>query len=383
MDALGRELDRMLVDDQLEPEFFVILSREALHVGAYKKSIKACDKALAAYPDSAQLRKTKAEALLWSRQYEAARKTLDEVGKGLNSDPEANAIKAVALMNMGNVAKAEELVSMRPSTKNDSSVILLARGLLANRKGTTQAALKSFRATLAEDQLFIPGHVELARVYLHRQNTDKAQEEAREIQRNPVFKSTGKAMEARAALLGAPAREKMETARTLAKEAIAADGKDPDALVAMGLCSLKAGQVETAKQYIDSAYKIAPGNLDALLAVAELSRNDGNDGKAIKALENARIQAPTNGEIILTLAEVLLKKGDRSTVMKYLREANDVNGSDPNIAFAMALAQEAKGSDKDASRWYKESLTRGIGGPRATKARAAIRRLSGDVTEKL
>ncbi len=390
--ALSTELKRLISDDDLEPEFFIPLAKDALSMNAYDEAIQAADRALAVYPHSPDCIKAKAEAQLWQRHYEDGLNTLAKLQaapsgrsrkknerKQETLDPQTLAIKALLHLRLGQSREAEEAVAKLPERNDKLPIACLAKAISLQYSGDSQAAQKQLFASLQDDQLFAPAHVELARLFLRQGKDEEALGEAREAMRVRVFKASGKAMEARLALEQAPLREKMEEAMRLAKEAVKENADDPEANIALALCELRAGHLDPARSAISHALEIEPGNIDAMLAQSKLFESEGNNAKRMETIKSAQQVAKGDSEVLVALAQAHIDSGDSETAVEILKQSPAMEHGDALVVFALARAYERSGQAKEAATYFKQSLAHGLKGPRAAIAREALKQFGGSM----
>ena len=371
--SVATELDRLLSDEHLEPEFFIGLAKDALEMQAYAESIRAADKALSAYPKFADLLKTKATAQLWKRQYADGLATISKIDSR-NTATDVSAVKAALLLKLGKTKEAQIYTAKIPANTTDE-IAALAKGFIAQRNGETSDAIALFENAMRKNQLFAPAHIELARIYLRQGRSEELIAEAREIARSRPFASTAKSFESRLALEEAPRREKMELAVKLAREAVKLNGDDPEALTALALSELKGGKIDSARESIKKALEIEPGNIDVLLANAKLYEGDGNADKRIETLEAIEAIAPGDSEVLIALSQAYCDKGDIAGAIKMLRGKISEAKTDAVVYFALARACDRNGKSKDAAKYYKQSLSTGLTGQRASLAREALKNI--------
>lgn len=373
--AASAELDRLINDDQMEPEFLIGLAKDALDMQAYNESIKAADRALAAYPKLTELLKTKSTAQLWRREYSAGLETISKLDPSVRGDQDAIAIRALHLINLGKTKDAQALVSKLPTKTTDAPLAGLARAYMAEREGDVSQATKQLESALRHNQVFAPPHIELARLALRQGRSEDVLAEAREVQRSKAYVASGKAFESRLALEGATAREKVAEALNLAKEAVKLNGEDPEALTALCLANLKGGKVEEAQQSIQKAIEVEPGNIDVQLAAIKIMSGEGKTEKSLEALQALQEIAPGDSEVLSALAETYSSKGDSSSAIKLLRPYLENGKPEPTLVYALARVYENAGRGKEASKYFQQSLSEGLQGQRALLAREALKSL--------
>lgn len=373
--AASAELDKLISDDQMEPEFYIGLAKDALDMQAYSESIKAADRALAIYPKLTEVLKTKSTAQLWKRDYASGLETISKLDPSVRNEQDALAIRALHLINLGKTKEAQPLVDKLPTKTFEAPLAGLARAYMAEREGDLDEATKQLESALRHNQVFAPPHIELARIAMRQGRTEDVLAEAREVERSKPSIASGKAFESRVALEGAPAREKVAEALSLAREAVKLNGDDPEALVALCLANLKGGKVEEAQQAINKALEIEPGNIDVQLAAIKIVSGEGKTEKSLEALQALREIAPGDTEVLSALSEAYSEKGDSSSAIKLLRPYLENGSAEPTLVFALARVYEHAGRGKEASKFFQESLTGGLKGQRAALAREALKSL--------
>ncbi|MDX2106964.1 MAG: hypothetical protein SFY67_11230 [Candidatus Melainabacteria bacterium] len=268
--ALRKELDKMIDDESIEPEFFPYVAKEAYELGVFDKAERACDRVLQAYPNSLECRKIKVLSLLWQNKYKEASLILAE-NKSLT--PELMAVSVLIGLKTNDTAQSAKLTKALDS-EPDSPVVLLTQGINLEHQKQYQEAIVSLRKSLKQNELFAPSHIELCRIYIKEKDFESALQEAREIGRCNGFEAIAKAMEARVNLAQSTAVEKRQKADLLARQAFKMDENAPEVLISLARVHLSAGRVSESKKLAEKALMIEPGNDDAILLVSEIKGND-------------------------------------------------------------------------------------------------------------
>ncbi|MBX9668140.1 MAG: tetratricopeptide repeat protein [Candidatus Obscuribacterales bacterium] len=378
--AVANELARLITDDSLEPEFFIPLSRDALDVEAYDEAIQAADRALGAYPNIAEPVKTKAIAQFYRRDYADGLTTINQLIGAAREDNEAIAVKALLLLKLGKTRDAQTAIAKLPQQARALPLAGLAWALAAERTGDAEEAIDQLEGTLRHNQIFAPAHIELCRIYLRQGKLEDTRSESGEIARSLLFVSSGKAFESRLALEEAPKRDKMQEALTLARQAIKLDPRDPEAHIALAMCEVKGGKLDSARVAIDTALRIEPGNVDALLTHAKILESEGKSDKSLEALKALRTVANGDGEVLFALSQAYSDKGDFTSALKLLKPYMSEQ-ADPIVIFALAKTHERAGNIKEAKKYFQESLDGGLKGQRALLAKEALKNLGNEMPE--
>jgi len=270
INALKKELDKLIDDESIEPEFFPYVAKEAYELGVFDKAERACDRVLKAYPNSLECKKTKILSLLWQNKFKEAATLL---GDSNNSPGELAAVSVLIALKTGNEKQSASLAKAL-ETEPDSPIILLAQGISQAHQKQYQDAIVTLRKSLKQNELFAPAHIELCRIYIKQKEFDSALQEAREIGRCNGFEAIAKAMEARVNLVQSTAVEKRQKADALARQAFKMDQNAPEVLITLARVHLSAGRVNESKILAEKALMIEPGNDDAILLVSEIKGND-------------------------------------------------------------------------------------------------------------
>ncbi len=268
--ALRKELDKLIDDESLEPEFFPYVAKEAYELGAFDKAERACDRVLSAYPNSLECKKVKVLSLLWQNKYKDASMLL---GESKNLTPELQAVSVLIGLKTNNSVQSASLTKALDA-EPDSPLVLLANGLFLTHQKQYQDAIVSLRKSLKQNELFAPSHIELCRIYIKQKEFESALQEAREIGRCNGFEAIAKAMEARVNLAQSTAVEKRQKADALARQAFKMDENAPEVLISLARVHLSAGRLNESKSLAEKALRIEPGNDDAILLVSEIKGND-------------------------------------------------------------------------------------------------------------
>ncbi|MBZ0185923.1 MAG: tetratricopeptide repeat protein, partial [Candidatus Obscuribacterales bacterium] len=102
-----QELKQLIADDELEPEFFIILAQTAEDIGAHKEALEATSRVLNQYPDNQEVLSTRSQASYFSRDYQAA---LESASRLSDDNQKAVAIRALCLIKLGKAKEAGTLL---------------------------------------------------------------------------------------------------------------------------------------------------------------------------------------------------------------------------------------------------------------------------------
>lgn len=359
-------LIELINDDTLEPEFFILVAETARKSGAYEEAIKAADRALSSYPDSSKALRAKALSQLWLREYRDCLVT----AKPLSNSAD---IRAFAHLKLGNLKEARSAYEIARKAENMSRLANLTGGLVSASEGKVAEAIAFLRKSLAENQMFAPGHIELARIYLSLGDSERAEEEASEVKRLPGFKASALALAGRAIIKKGQAKENLSRAREKLKEARKLEEKNPDALLGLALLDMKSGKIDQAYSFSKECLEVEPGNVDALLLSARVNAAKGNKKASTRDLKKARVLAPGAGIVSIAMAEQLLSEGKSEKAIKLLEGKIAESKEFPPLEFTLAKILDERGDRKAALVHFKNSLNKGLAGKNAREAKKAVK----------
>lgn len=374
MAAMRQELKSLVADDSLEPEFFIVIAEEAERRGAHQEALKATERVLSRYPNNRAVLAVKAKALYFSKRY---KESLRIAGALPGGNTDSQALVALCQLKLGKSSEARKSVEsiFKSTPDTDEPLALLARGVIESQDGLYKKALDSLQSALKDNQLFAPAHIELARIYLKQEDIDQAISEAREAARSLDSQASARALEARAVLIEAPERQKMEKALALSGEALKKDADNPEALLARSLCDLKGGHVSSARAAVDRVLAQEPGNVEATVISARILEAEGKGKASLGILEKAHAMAPGEADVVLALADYYRNQGSTQKAIAALRNGTGDGKTVATVAFELAKLLRDEGKEQEAGRFFQLCLEDGIAGPKASAAKQALKEL--------
>lgn len=178
-----------------------------------------------------------------------------------------------------------------------------------------------------------------------------------------------------------------ERAIPIAREMLAGDTFDGEAMVTLAKAYIKNDQVDETRELLSHASALAPEKADSWLALSRIWKILGEDDQALSALQKAQIATPHDDRILTELGQLYLAQGQASESSNVLHQAHQINpdnletsitlssallklghvdeawktieayendySSDPNLALVIANALDAKGECQRAITVYK------------------------------
>jgi tetratricopeptide (TPR) repeat protein len=122
----------------------------------------------------------------------------------------------------------------------------------------------------------------------------------------------------------------IEAARTLLREALAAEPLDVGANLLMGDVCVRLGEVDAARAAYRTALRREPDDAAALVALARLELGAGHDSEALALLRQVVLgPGRDNLEAHLLLADVCGKRGELEDAVSHLWRARELDGRRP------------------------------------------------------
>lgn len=218
---------------------------------------------------------------------------------------EAHYDLGLLLAGGGDLAKAEEELTLAARGAPDAEDVALALGEVRRRRGEHRAAadgLGSFVATHPSSSVRGP-YVAALR---ESGQGDRAIAEAREV----LLRKPADADALAELALAHLTKGERDVAQLLAREAVAADGKSAAASRAAGLVALAGGDDAAAFQFFSRAAHADPGDGTSRLNVAVVLLRAGAYAKAEEQLRAVRKASPDDETAAVALAAALRGQGD-------------------------------------------------------------------------
>lgn len=155
------------------------------------------------------------------------------------------------------------------------------------------------------------------------------------------------------------ANNRIDDARRLATEAVAADASSPAPQVVRAKLLVLDRKVAEAQQVLTEALAVTPDNYEALRMQAELLLVQGKIKEAIPAYDRVIAVRPTGISAYLTLIPTLIREQDIPGAETRLASLRKVAGSTPGVRYLEALIAYAKGDRKTARDAVRQVLKTG------------------------
>jgi Flp pilus assembly protein TadD len=383
LDQARTELQRLLSEPQIAPEFEQSLANEAIQMGAYEEAIDACKHVIKAYPKSPGPIRSLAIAQFLKRQYAAARESTDQVLALADRSAEILALRALCRLNQGNTKEAEADLKSAAAIDASAGLVMLADGLIKLARGDFEGADDSLRyacEAYTKGSQFDRVPQSLAHLWLSRLNRkqgllQEARQEAHAAAGDRRFSAAALALEARTLLADGSRPDALVPAEKLVREALAADAQEPEALLSRSFCEIRSGKLEEARQTALKVCELAPADGDANLALAAVAARNSDPALAKQELEKGLQLASSDPELLFELGSLYLKDNQAAQAVQLLKQAADHRVRGPEICFALAEAFEKNGDAGESLKYYKKSLSQGLSGDNSNQAKAAINRL--------
>jgi tetratricopeptide (TPR) repeat protein len=325
---------------------------------------------------------------------------------------------ASALLLMGTALRADEVqkhfdtaVSLYKEHKTDEALsefqlalkgapkdatILRWIGFLNLQRKNYEAAREPLEQAIALDPNSVVAHLNLGNVYDGLKMYNKALEEFQKVTRlNPdsadayfdegmVYSRTNRWTEAAEALRTA-AKLDTQSASGSRKPNVPARKEDPYIQDALGYALLNGGDSRGAVTAYQKAVSLAPDNAEFSYHLGLAWRKSGEDKKvpqdialtnARRALKNAVDRSPSNYEMTELYAEVLFDQGNNADAAEQFAKAADLDKTQYNPVYNMAIAYSRQGRYADAEKAYTHALSLVKPGDGATQRRNALNGLS-------
>lgn len=330
--------------------------------------------------------KVLATILLANRNYDRAIELLDTYLRSSPGDTQAMLQLASVHMTQGRHARATQILQ-EALKYGDQPQLRTSLGLSLVGRGRFAEALTELEAVIAKDPGQLQAGLTLAGLYLKGEQAQKAVQVAEGlVQRhgsNPgVHNLLGTARRQAGDAAGAKrafeqairldpgfhaahvglARLDMDAGNFEAAIArlgavIQKDPKNIDALLALGEAGERAGQLDKAKRWLESADDFAgPGNLEPALALVEFHLRQGQPEIAREAAKRAAGKQPEAVTTLLAQARVALALNDAASARTSLNRASNASGTNAPMLTRIALLQLQAGHLLGASYTIDKAL---------------------------
>lgn len=370
-----KELNDLIMDDTLEPEFQILVTREALRLGAYEQVSKAAARVFESYPDSLDTLKCLAQAQLWLRKYPECLETVAKLKKSTEDRALINGVEACCYLNLGKMKLAKQARDAALKEGSNEPIVQLANGIILFREGQVKNGINALQEAFARDQRFSPAHMTLCRVYLKMGDTEAALEEANEVRRRKEHEVDALALEGRIFLSSGFGTKDMKRGRAKLLKALHKDEKNPDGLIGRSVINLRAGNISEAESLVRIVVKTQPGNVDALILMSKVMALKGDHNQSRSFMKKAQGLAPGEGDVLIAQAQRFIDRGNVNKAISSLKSNISTYKEFPKLEFTLAKILHERGDHETAAKYFKASLKKGLKGVNAREARRAIKEL--------
>ncbi len=144
---------------------------------------------------------------------------------------------------------------------------------------------------------------------------------------------------------------RIEEAVVLLKRVIAADPKRIEDELSLGELYIKAGDAQTAVQYLGKAEQVQPGTRSELLLAIAYQHQKQFD-QANRYLELARKRTPDNPDVQRSLAGYYLETGNYDAAVTALKSIRNLK---PDVKAELAYAYQLDGNQAESARLYTQA----------------------------
>lgn len=378
-----------------DPQYWALLGNAQLRTGQAGQATESLMRAVELAPDMAAFRNQLAISLLSSGQDERA---FAELNNAISLDEDqfqSELIKAMYALRAGDYEAATQSVDSIITKSPDSPVGYNLRGALYAAQDDAEQAEQAFRKALEVDPQYFPASESLARllrqtdgeapalqVYLDAVAAAPDSEDAA-LSLVDHYAATGKIAEAlqlaaeTAAAHPESVRAKMAESRLLlvtreleraeasARDILAFDAGNPDALLLLGQIQLAAGDLSgvgaTAAELQRQVDRLGQSS-NALAILAELQLRSGNLSLAKRNFQAAADLPAANPVALAGLAEIALREQDSSRADAYLQELAQLGVNDERTEMLRGEVHLQRGDSRSALAHFKEMWEKGSRG---------------------
>jgi putative PEP-CTERM system TPR-repeat lipoprotein len=342
--ALGR-LQTVVRDQPDNPRVLTLLGATHMALNNLGQAEQQFLRVLAIAPGDPAAVKLLAETRLRQQRPEAARESLQELDDDPD-DPQLGVLRGLAALGSGQAAEAiaylEHAVALEPA--NQASKLQLARAyLVAGRsKDSIDLLGKSFGPSGADS--------ELARAFMlllgYVQNSDVkgGRERAAALAKeSPSSASVLTAVAMFYQLLG-----DVQLARQHLESAVAADGSFAPARLQLADVLIKDGRPADAEEQLKATLAAHPRSAEAAAMLARLLSGRGAFDEAESVLKQA-LGDSQHIRLRLALARLEFKRGRLPDAERYVTEAEQIAPDDPDVALSRGVLALAQGRPQQAA----------------------------------
>ncbi len=325
-----------------------------------------------------------------------------EILKANPKDPEARGLKASFLIDKGDVNQALSELQSVVTARPDNFVARFHLGRAHFAKGEYEQARQDFEKAIEKAQEvhqdYLPARIALAQVALAQGQNEAALKNAQEALRISPQSGTARLLQG-AALMRL---QKYPESRASLNQILAANPKQPDTLVTLGVLDLMEKKYQEASDIFRRAYEADPTSTRGLLGQAQSLMLLGQPESAIKLVQSevqkfpkrldlkrdlADLEAKTGhldqaqegykdllgsykdnarqqGEIWARLSETYTRQQNLPKSIEALQKAKDLMPDNLPVLNNLAILLDATGKHSDARKMYEQSVSYDPNDPR-------------------
>lgn len=136
----------------------------------------------------------------------------------------------------------------------------------------------------------------------------------------------------------------------IAREMLADDTFDGEAMVTLAKAYIKNDQVDEARELLSHASALAPERAESWLALSRIWVILGEDDQALNVLQKAQVATPGNAQILTELGKLYLAQGQASEASTVLQQAKQIDPENIEASIALSSAQLKLGHVDEAWR---------------------------------
>lgn len=298
------EINKLIGDENLPPEFFFALGKNVLTMGYFREAGLCFDRFLAGVSSGQAAQTARAMSVRAAYFENSPSKFKTALGKIKEADnADVQAWQGVSAIDEGQYQQGKNLIEKalaNSKKQGKSAVILFAEGKLAMKDGRYKNAIECFEDAYKADSTMGGVRLYIAGANLKEGDLMEAMSQARDCR--TVKDMTGKALalELRARLKDSSGGASRETLKELAGQVesqLRQKPEDPDLLVAVAYLDISSKDAAAARQKFNQVLAACPGSEEALIGLARLAKQEDNKSLAKEMLDKAGAIAPGDSEV--------------------------------------------------------------------------------------
>lgn len=139
-----------------------------------------------------------------------------------------------------------------------------------------------------------------------------------------------------------------ELAIPIAKNFLAQDSLDGEAMVILAEAYIKSDRNEEARDLLSQASALAPEKPASWLALARIWTILGENDSALSALQKAQVALPQDAQILTALGKLYLEQGQASEAVSTLKQAIQLEADNLEASIALTSALLMRGNSEEA-----------------------------------